>query len=214
MNTDGLRNKIHKFFDFGKARVDCFSKMLLALFKVKAVNLAELASAFDGEAKVDSHYRRISRFFTEVNFNFDSVAQLIFNLFFDLSDKHYLIMDRTEWNFGLATVNILMFSISYKRTSIPIYWDLLGREGCSNTEQRIALIEKFIKAYTEKDDIVLDFFGGSGTTIATAEKLGRKWITCDIGKLSYFTIASSMRLFMSSIIIIYNVLFLSSLICI
>lgn len=34
---------------------------------------------------------------------------------------------------------------------------------------------------------MLDFFSGSGTTAAVAEKLGRRWITCDIGKLSMYT---------------------------
>jgi site-specific DNA-methyltransferase (adenine-specific)/adenine-specific DNA-methyltransferase len=34
----------------------------------------------------------------------------------------------------------------------------------------------------------MDFFAGSGTVAATAEKLGRKWITCDIGKLSFYTV--------------------------
>ena len=33
----------------------------------------------------------------------------------------------------------------------------------------------------------MDFFGGSGTTAAVAEKLERKWITCDIGKFSFYT---------------------------
>ena len=33
----------------------------------------------------------------------------------------------------------------------------------------------------------MDFFGGSGTSMAVAEKLGRRWITCDLGKLSYLT---------------------------
>jgi hypothetical protein len=55
------------------------------------------------------------------------------------------------------------------------------------TQKPEPLIERIIKAYTDKNDIVLDFFGGSGTTMAVAEKLGRKWITCDLGKLSYFT---------------------------
>jgi len=55
------------------------------------------------------------------------------------------------------------------------------------TQKPEPLIERFIKAYTQKEDIVLDFFGGSGTTMAVAEKLSRKWITCDLGKLSYFT---------------------------
>jgi site-specific DNA-methyltransferase (adenine-specific)/adenine-specific DNA-methyltransferase len=34
----------------------------------------------------------------------------------------------------------------------------------------------------------MDFFAGSGTTVAVAEKLNRKWISCDIGKLSFYTI--------------------------
>ncbi|WP_295060910.1 site-specific DNA-methyltransferase [Sulfurimonas sp.] len=55
------------------------------------------------------------------------------------------------------------------------------------TQKPEPLIERFVKAYTKENDIVLDFFGGSGTTIAVAEKLNRKWITCDLGKLSYFT---------------------------
>lgn len=55
------------------------------------------------------------------------------------------------------------------------------------TQKPEELLERIIKAHSNKDDIVLDFFGGSGTTMAVAEKLGRKWITCDLGKLAYFT---------------------------
>ncbi len=56
------------------------------------------------------------------------------------------------------------------------------------TQKPEALLERIIKASSNEGDIVLDFFGGSGTTMAVAEKLGRKWITCDLGKLAYFTI--------------------------
>jgi site-specific DNA-methyltransferase (adenine-specific)/adenine-specific DNA-methyltransferase len=55
------------------------------------------------------------------------------------------------------------------------------------TQKPEALIERIIKASSNEGDIVLDFFGGSGSTMAVAEKLGRKWITCDLGKLAYFT---------------------------
>ena len=55
------------------------------------------------------------------------------------------------------------------------------------TEKPEGLLKLFIKAATNEGDIVLDFFGGSGTTAAVAEKLNRKWITCDIGKLSFYT---------------------------
>ena len=56
------------------------------------------------------------------------------------------------------------------------------------TQKPEILLERIIKASTNENDIVLDFFGGSGTTCAVAEKLNRKWITCDIGKFSFYTI--------------------------
>lgn len=56
------------------------------------------------------------------------------------------------------------------------------------TQKPIELLERIINASSNPGDIVLDFFAGSGTTLVAAEKLGRKWIGCDIGKLSIYTI--------------------------
>ena len=56
------------------------------------------------------------------------------------------------------------------------------------TQKPEELIERIIKASTNENDIVLDFFAGSGTTVSVAEKLNRKWIACDIGKLSFYAI--------------------------
>ena len=69
-------------------------------------------------------------------------------------------------------------------TDIPGYSTFSGYP-TENSEQ---LLERIIKSFTEENDIVLDFFSGSGTTVAVAEKLNRKWISCDIGKLSFYTI--------------------------
>ena len=55
------------------------------------------------------------------------------------------------------------------------------------TQKPEKLIERIINSATDVNDIVLDFFGGSGTTCSVAEKLGRKWISCDIGKYSFYT---------------------------
>jgi adenine specific DNA methylase Mod len=52
------------------------------------------------------------------------------------------------------------------------------------TQKPLKLIERIIKASSTKNSIVADFFAGSGTTGAVAEKLGRKWIMCDLGKPS------------------------------
>jgi site-specific DNA-methyltransferase (adenine-specific)/adenine-specific DNA-methyltransferase len=55
------------------------------------------------------------------------------------------------------------------------------------TQKPEQLLKRIIESTTNENDIVLDFFGGSGVTMETAEKLGRKWVTCDLGKLSFFT---------------------------
>ncbi len=69
------------------------------------------------------------------------------------------------------------------------YWidiEQLNREDSERvgyaTQKPERLLERIVAASSNKDSLVCDFFGGSGTTAAVAERLGRRWITCDIGK--------------------------------
>lgn len=55
------------------------------------------------------------------------------------------------------------------------------------TQKPEALLERIIKASSNEGDLVADFFCGSGTTAAVAEKLGRKWISTDLGRFSIHT---------------------------
>lgn len=55
------------------------------------------------------------------------------------------------------------------------------------TQKPERLIERIIRASTNEGDLVADFFVGSGTTAAVAEKLGRKWIASDLGKFGVHT---------------------------
>jgi len=55
------------------------------------------------------------------------------------------------------------------------------------TQKPEAFLERIIKASSNEDDLVADFFVGSGTTIAVAEKLNRKWIGTDLGKFGIHT---------------------------
>jgi site-specific DNA-methyltransferase (adenine-specific)/adenine-specific DNA-methyltransferase len=55
------------------------------------------------------------------------------------------------------------------------------------TQKPEALLEKIILACSDEGDLVADFFIGSGTTAAVAEKLGRKWIATDLGKFGIHT---------------------------
>lgn len=55
------------------------------------------------------------------------------------------------------------------------------------TQKPEALLSRIISASSNPGDIVCDFFAGSGTTSAVAEKLGRKWISSDLGKFAIHT---------------------------
>lgn len=60
------------------------------------------------------------------------------------------------------------------------------------TQKPEALLERIIKASSNEGDLVADFFCGSGTTAAVAEKLGRKWIVADLGKFAIHTTRKRM----------------------
>ncbi len=55
------------------------------------------------------------------------------------------------------------------------------------TQKPEALLERIIKASSDEGDLILDCFCGSGTTATVAEKLGRCWITCDLGRFAVHT---------------------------
>lgn len=60
------------------------------------------------------------------------------------------------------------------------------------TQKPEALLKRIIKASSNEGDLIADFFVGSGTTAAVAEKLGRKWIVSDLGKFSVHTTRKRM----------------------
>ncbi|MDX9840374.1 MAG: site-specific DNA-methyltransferase [Desulfobulbus sp.] len=60
------------------------------------------------------------------------------------------------------------------------------------TQKPEDLLERIIKASSNEGDLIADFFCGSGTTAAVAEKLGRKWIASDLGKFAIHTTRKRM----------------------
>jgi DNA modification methylase len=70
--------------------------------------------------------------------------------------------------------------ISSMAANSPILKESVGYP----TQKPEKLLSRIIKASTKPGDLVADFFVGSGTTIAVAEKLGRRWIAADLGRFS------------------------------
>ena len=80
-----------------------------------------------------------------------------------------------------------------KGVPMPDMWEIsminpVGNERVGYpTQKPEALLERIIKASSNKGDLIADFFCGSGTTAAVAEKLGGKWIVCDLGRFAIHT---------------------------
>ena len=66
-----------------------------------------------------------------------------------------------------------MHNLSQERTGYP-------------TQKPEALLERVIRASSDEGDLVLDCFAGSGTTPAVAQRLGRRWVAVDCGKLAIY----------------------------
>ena len=78
--------------------------------------------------------------------------------------------------------------------SIQSLWDDITGIGAASsegtdypTQKPEKLLERIIRTSSNEGDLVADFFVGSGTTSAVAEKLGRKWVTADLGKFGIHT---------------------------
>jgi DNA modification methylase len=81
-----------------------------------------------------------------------------------------------------------------KGTPIVDLWDDLNRISPTSserlnypTQKPEALLERIIRASSNEGDLIADFFCGSGTTLAVAEKLGRRWIGSDLGRFAIHT---------------------------
>lgn len=65
---------------------------------------------------------------------------------------------------------------------IPYINAMAGERVGYGTQKPVALLERIISACSNPTSLVADFYGGSATTAAAAERLGRRWICTDIGK--------------------------------
>ena len=101
--------------------------------------------------------------------------------------------DRLHWNSKGSPLR-RVFEDEYEGQPIKSLWtDVRVIHHMSNervnypTQKPEILLDRIIKLTTNENDLVADFFCGSGTTLAVAEKLNRKWIGCDLGKFAIHT---------------------------
>ena len=119
---------------------------LIALFRVKTVNLSELATAFPGLAKPESQYKRQQRFFRSFEIDYGVIAQLVV-AWMGIPEPWVLAVDRTQWEVGKTPVNILTLGVVHEGIAFPLVWVMLDKKGNSNTDERIDLMERFYELF-------------------------------------------------------------------
>ena len=128
------------------ARIKLIEMLICALCKARSVNFGKLSLVIVGKAKSDSYLRRIQRFIADYPLNTDSIALLIRKILPHIGQLR-LTMDRTNWKFGTANINAPVPGITYKAVAFPILVKMPDKQGNSNTDERIAIIKRFIRLF-------------------------------------------------------------------
>ena len=145
-------------------RIDLMSDLGCALIQVRSVNLRKLACSRPGMAQIDSHYRRLQRFFSS-GFSAWVFTELIVSKVVRPGPPPVLVMDRTPWKLGRPDLNVLCVGLVYQGGSIPLAYQSLPKPGNSNTDERKGLLTKVL-AYLDP---------GVCCLVADREFIGRDW---------------------------------------
>lgn len=160
-----LQQKIQAHVLLHGARVAFMMKFVMAVVVVRGVTVTTVASVLNPKVLLESNEKRIGRFFKQVELEGESFARLMLSLL-PAKDKLILTLDRTTWELGSVCINVLMSGIAYKGLAFPLLWVLLDEKGNSDTNERLALVDKML---------TLVDAGSIEAIVADREFTGKDW---------------------------------------
>ena len=152
-----LRAKIQVHLPLHGARLNFMARFVMSVIVVRSVTLSRVASVLNPGVLIESNEKRIKRFFSEVSFEPELFAKLMLALL-PIKTKLVITLDRTTWQLGAHTINILLLAVAYKGIAFPLLWTLLNKQGNSDTPERLVLIDKLLNLLpaADIDSIVAD----------------------------------------------------------
>lgn len=160
-----LAQTLSRQFKLSNQRRATLGALVSGCVASRTVNLSHIAGLVPGQAQIASRYRRLQRFFQHARLDDGDVARTIVSML-GLQPPFTLCLDRTNWQAGKTDINILVLAIAGRKARIPLLWTLLDGRGCSDTDERIALISRFCDLFG-KDAIAM--------LLADREFIGAQW---------------------------------------
>lgn len=166
--SNALSRAVAKHVGLSTTRRETLSWLALLIMQHGTISLWRLAAYVVSAAQTTSVQRRFYRFFQHVRLDGTHAARVVVELL-GLSGKPWVLtIDRTNWDFGKTTINILMISVAWNGTGIPLLWSLLPTAGNSGTSDRTELLDRLRAAFPDMKIAAL---------IGDREFVGDAWMT-------------------------------------
>jgi Transposase DDE domain len=147
--SNALSSAVANHLGLSATRRETLSWLALLIMQHGTISLWRLAAHVASAAQIASVRRRFYRFFQFVRLDSTLAARVVVELL-GLSGKSWVLaIDRTNWDFGKTTINILMISVTWNGIGIPLLWMLLPTAGNSNTSERSELLDRLRSAFPD-----------------------------------------------------------------
>jgi len=147
--SNALSRAVCKHIPLSPTRHETLAWLALLIMQHGTICLWRLAAYVATRAQTDSVRRRFYRFFQHVRLDGTMAARVVVDLL-GLGGKPWVLaMDRTNWDFGKTTINILMISVIWNGMGIPLIWTLLPTAGNSDTATRTCLLDRLHEAFPD-----------------------------------------------------------------
>ena len=168
MDLSLLLNGLDDYLSLGRGSLNTLKQLCIGLYGAGTVNLQEVCGRFK-EGKFASNTRKVERFFKDKRLNDSEVVRYIIDKLFKEDEALTLAIDRTDWSFGKTRHNLLIISVLYEKTAIPLVILSLEKKGNSHPDHRAQLLDKILLAITRHRIKAI---------IGDREFMGEEWFKC------------------------------------
>ena len=173
--SNALSESVAKHIDLSVTRRETLSWLALLIMQHGTISLWRLAAYVASAAQIASVRRRFYRFFQFTRLDSALAARVVVDLLRLGGKPWVLAMDRTNWDFGKITINILMISVAWNGMGIPLLWMLLPSAGNSSTSERTELLDRLRAAFPDTKIAALmgdrEFIGDAWMAFLYREKI-------------------------------------------